>query len=152
MIVIWGETNVANKKKIEKVVRSMARLVTGKGKYDPIAYEVTDLGWLFPKALYEYKVLCLAFKLIKCKNVSVFNDYYVSVSSTYNYPTLRSGTLSTNYPYSDNYGYATFHFKSVQLWNKLDKQITNIGSYHKFKKELKNHLLKKQQSELSILT
>jgi len=82
----------------------------------------------------------------------VFNDYYVSVSSTHNYPTLRSDTLSTNYPYSGNYCYVTFHFKSVQLWNKLNKQITNIGSYDKLKEELKNHLLKKQQSELSSLT
>jgi len=88
-------------------------------------------------------------KLIKCKNVSVYNDYYVTVSNTHNYPTLRSEALTTNYPH--NSGYATFYFKSIQMWNKLDKRTTNISSYNKFKEELKDYLLKKQQSELNIL-
>jgi len=130
MIVIWGETTVGNKNKRLRVLRSMARLVTGKGKYDPIANEMTELGCLFPKTLYEYKVLCFAFKLIKCKNVSVFN--YLSVSSTHNYPTLRSGTLSTNYPYSGNYGYMQLFILKVynsgtNLINKLQISVVIIS-------------------------
>jgi len=53
MIVLWGETMIKNQKKVEKVIRSMARLVTGKMKYNSITKEFSDLEGLYPKLWYS---------------------------------------------------------------------------------------------------
>jgi len=75
----------------------MGRLVTGKRKFDPIADDFTELGWLFSKLLYKYKVLCMTYKIIHCNNVELFSDYYQNVNVTRRYPTSssQSHNLST---------------------------------------------------------
>jgi len=123
----------------------MARLVTGKGKYETITEEVSlDLKWLYPKLLNEYKVLCLTYKLVKCRNIKVFMDYYKRTSDTHSYPATSGNRLSINYPFKGNYGFGTFHYRSISFWNNLPKKIEEIKSYANFKIMLKQNLLKRQ--------
>jgi len=124
---MWGEVTIKNLKKVEKLIRSMARFVTGKGKYDSISEEITKLEWLYPKLLYEFnKVLCLTFKLVKCGNIEAFNDYYKRVSETHGFPTSNANK-SSNYPCKGNYGCGTFHYKSVEYWSMLPQEIESLN-------------------------
>jgi len=153
MIVLWGETTIKNLKKIENAIRSMARFVTGKGKYDSISEEITELEWLYPKLQYEFKVLCLCltFKLVKCGNIEAFNNYYKRVSETHGFPTSNANKLSiSNYQFKGSYGFGTFHYKSIQYWNKLPQEIESLNSYAKFKTQTKISLLERQKEMLKL--
>jgi len=67
---------------------------TGKGKYDSTSEEITELEWSYPKLQYEFKVLCLTFKLVKCGNIEAFNEYYKRVSETHGFLTPNANKLS----------------------------------------------------------
>jgi len=75
---------------IEKIVRSLARCVLQVKKFDPVAELIqSDLKWMFPKQLCEYRTLCILFKLINTNNVPYFRDYFSRLSCV-NYSLRKS--------------------------------------------------------------
>ena len=90
----------------------------------------------------------MAFKLIKENRVEVFSDYYQEVNTVHSYPTSRANKLSTEFQFKGSYGYGTFHYKSIQLWNNLGDQLRNVRNYETFKRDLKLFLINKQKLEI----
>jgi len=65
MCPVGGLTSQKNLNLVEKVIRSLARLVLNKRKFDTIAEEIaTDLKWFFPSDLNQYISLCLMYKIV----------------------------------------------------------------------------------------
>ena len=108
--------------------------------------------YLFPKELCEYNMLCIMFKLEKCLPVEYFKNYFVLRSHTHSYPTSLSvsGNLAHNYIPNTNFGYATFHYRAISLWNKLPNEIRDCSTLSMFKIKLKKYMLNTQKSRLGI--
>ena len=54
MSCVWVYTTSKNLKFVENIMRSLARLIYGKRKYDSISEELNELDWLFPNNLYTF--------------------------------------------------------------------------------------------------
>jgi len=108
MCPVWGLTSQKNLNLVEKVIRSLARLVLNKRKFDTIAEEIaTDLKWFFPSDLNQYTSLCLMYKIVTYK-IDYFNDYFTPNSLIHPYYTrLRTNLHCTGVPRT-NYGTSTF--------------------------------------------
>jgi len=65
MSLVWGAATARTIKPVKKCIKSMARFVLGKRKFDPITDEMTEkLGWLLPEHLYAYRYLLLIKQLL----------------------------------------------------------------------------------------
>ena len=108
MCPVWGLTSQKNLNLVEKVIRSLARLVLNKRKFDTIAGEIaTDLKWFFPSDLNQYTSLCLMYKIVTYK-IDYFSDYFTPNSLIHPYYTrLRTNLHCTGVPRT-NYGTSTF--------------------------------------------
>src|SRR5271156_3711922 len=116
----------------------LARLVLGVKKYDRIACLLTkNLGWFLPAQIYSYKLLCLMYKIIKAPRVEFFSDYFIFNNSILNYCTSNDNNLNMNVIARKNYGFSTFHFKSIVFWNNLPENIKSSTTIQVFKKNLK---------------
>lgn len=143
MASVWGSAKCNQLIIVEKVLRSLARLVLGKRKYDPVAEDIrNDLKWLFPKEMSDYRLLCIMFKLLKSNNVPFFTDYFVKVQDLHHHNTRTAvvGLTSSVNPRT-NYGLTTFNFRGVKLWNNLRNDIKNEECYVTFKAKLKRIML-----------
>lgn len=77
MASVWGSAKCNQLLIVEKVLRSLARLILGKRKYDPIAGDIHNhLKWLLPKEMSDFRLLCIMFKLLKFNDVPYFSDYF----------------------------------------------------------------------------
>jgi len=55
MSLVWGAATVKTIERVNIHIKSMARFVLEKQKFDPITHEMTKkLGWLLPKHLYTF--------------------------------------------------------------------------------------------------
>jgi len=64
MSTLWSSTTNNNLLVMEKIIRCLARFISGKRKYDSVAPVIcNDLKWLFPKELSQYNMMCIMFKL-----------------------------------------------------------------------------------------
>jgi hypothetical protein len=114
----------------EKVLRSLARFVSGRRKYDSVSDVITlEYEWLFPKQLGEYKILCMFYSLTRIYLIDFFKYYFVLNSSTHTYDTSSSTNYHYNYLPRQSVGYSCFHYSSISLWNSLPKLIKDYTSY-----------------------
>jgi hypothetical protein len=129
----------------EKVLRSLARFVSGRRKYDSVSHVITlEYEWLFPKELGEYKILCMFYNLTKIYLIDFFKDYFVLNSATHKYETSSATNYHCTYLPRQSIGYTCFHYSSIRLWNSLPKLLKDSPSLAVFKLELKKLLLSKQ--------
>jgi len=146
MIVIWGTANNSCIKVVEKVVRSLARLVLGVKKFEPIAHDICSrLGWLLPKYLYTYFLLINVYKVVKGQ-LTCFPSYFLPNFALDNYRFRSPNALCRNFFPNTSLGANTFHYEGIKQWNELPFSIKNSISLAAFKSSLKEFLLEKQTS------
>lgn len=58
-------------------------------------------------------------------------------NSVHNYCTLGAKNFNVNFRINNRFGYSTFHFKSIILWNSLRVTLRNINSINTFQNNLK---------------
>jgi hypothetical protein len=143
VISVWGNTYNKYLLIVEKVVRSLARLLTGKRKYDSIAETINmDLQWLFPKQLCDFKMLCIMFKIVNLKNVPYFNDYFSRVDNAHHHMTRNADVnFVCNVIPRTTQAKGCFSYRAVYLWNRLPRDLKSECNYRNFKDRLKNYLL-----------
>jgi len=90
-----------------------------------------------------FKILCSFYKLKNCVNVFYFNEHFCTRNLLHNYNTSSAKDFYVNFTPKGNYGYATFHFKSITYWNSLPIEIKSTNNFNGFKNKLKKHLLEK---------
>jgi len=145
MIVLWGTASKSTIHIMEKVVRSLARLVLGKQKFEKVALEITDtLGWLFPEYLYLYFLLINVYKVVNGE-VDCFNNYFVCNSVAYSYQLRSPELFHLNFFPKSAIGMTTFHYDGIKQWNLLPNSLHSQPSLQCFKFYLKDHLLKLQR-------
>jgi hypothetical protein len=153
MSTLWSSASKSNVNTMEKVIRSLARFISGKQKYDSVAPIIcNDLKWLFPNEIGIFNILCIMYKLSNVVPIEYFKNYFVLRSATHSYSTslCTSGALAFNYVPQTRYGLATFHYRAIELWNNLPSNIKQCTSTYMFKNKLKIHLLDNQKNRLDI--
>ena len=149
MSTLWSSASKSNVNTMEKVIRSLARFISGKQKYDSVAPIIcNDLKWLFPNEIGIFNILCIMYKLSNVVPIEYFKNYFVLRSATHSYSTslCTSGALAFNYVPQTRYGLATFHYRAIELWNNLPSNIKQCTSTYMFKNKLKIHLLDNQKN------
>ena len=145
MAAVWGTACNKDLIIVEKVIRSLGRLVLGKRKYDPIAEEIrTDLKWMFPNELSEFKVLCIMNNIVKDNQVPFFTNYFAKVCDQHvHYTRGASDKLKSTVDPKTNFGLQTFNYRGAKLWNEMSKELRNEPCVKSFKYKLKQELLKR---------
>ena len=88
--------------------------------------------------------MCIFYKLRYGQQIDFFCDHFKLDKDVRRYNTKSSDDYYLSYQPKGNYGYATFHFKTIVLWNALPLHIKESRNFDVFKRELKLHLLNKQ--------
>jgi len=111
-----------------------------------------EIKWLFPKELHVFNTMCIMFKLQKGVPVSCFKDYFVLRSIRHKYPTssAANGYFDCNFNPKTSYGYASFYYKSITVWNDMPMEVRDCATLYMFKKKLKEYLLNQQICRLGI--
>ena len=146
MSCIWGTAKKQVIKRIEKVIRTAARLVMGLRKYDSVRLELsTVLKWLLPIYFYQYSILCYMYQLINYNCAPLYFTEQMKTNNQVQLHQTRSGhQLQVNNP-KTNFGSRMFTYTAFLLWNSIsdtDKQV----SYNTFKKRTRLRLLNEQAS------
>ncbi len=146
MLVVVGATSKKYIKIMDKVLRTLARLILRIKKYDAVAERILhDLKWLFTGELYHYKLLCIIFRICKLNEVPYFYQYFVKNGVNHTYNMRGKGKLLYLYkPRLDN-GKNLLQYNGVKLWNQLPENIRTIEKYANFKKELLNYMISKDK-------
>jgi hypothetical protein len=74
MVIIWGNASESNIRIIDRCIRSSARALLSKSKYDRILSDIYEqLHWLLPADSHIYFSLCLIYKILKRQCIPYFN-------------------------------------------------------------------------------
>ena len=126
--------------KLQRVLNTAARLLTGSHKYDHITPVLMQLHWLPIEQRIVYKIILVTFKAL-----NGLAPQYIADMISYCKPSrcLRSSNASLlNEPtFSVNsYGGRAFSVSSPRLWNKLPSCLRACIDLSEFKSKLKTHL------------
>ena len=127
--------------KLQRVLNTAARLLTGSHKYDHITPVLMQLHWLPIEQRIAYKIILVTFKAL-----NGLAPQYIADMISYYKPSrcLRSSNASLlNEPrFSVNsYGGRAFSVSSPRLWNKLPSSLrSSMLDLSEFKSKLKTHL------------
>jgi len=143
---IWGNTTKGNSKIIEGVIRSAGRFVLKQRKYDEVKENITEkLNWLFPKHLYTYEILKVAYDLFNNCCPDYFKDYL-------NLEDVNVNVMSTrgkDYTYilsENNKPIRILSEKITHEWFTIPEVIRKIKTKGAFNNKLKQYLIEKQKT------
>ena len=128
--------------KLQRVLNSAARLLTGSHRYNHITPILIELHWLPVEQRIIYKIILLTFKALN----GLAPQYIAEMISHYE-PSrcLRSSKANLlNEPRFNvnSYGGRAFYTSSPRLWNKLPVSIRACTDISEFKSKLKTHMFK----------
>ena len=128
--------------KLQRVLNSAARLLTGSHRYNHITPILIQLHWLPVEQRIIYKIILLTFKALN----GLAPQYIAEMISHYE-PSrcLRSSKAHLlNEPRFNvnSYGGRAFYTSSPRLWNKLPVSIRACTDISEFKSKLKTHMFK----------
>ena len=146
MSCLWGTAKKQNLKKVEKIIRTAARLVLGLRKYDSVKLEIsTVLKWLLPAYSYQYSILCYMYQLINYNFAPLyFSEQMVTNNQIHQHQTRSGNLLQVSFP-KTYYGSRIFTHNAFSLWNSMPDTEKHV-SYKAFKKIIKHRLLNEQSS------
>ena len=133
-------TTISNINKIQRVINTLARVVTGTGKRDHITPVLEKLHWLPVQSRITFKVALITYKTLLSKKP----DYLSELLSFQAAPrTLRSSSsyrLHVDVP-KTVFASRAFRFAAPQIWNSLPNYLTDFSlSLDNFKQQLKTYL------------
>jgi len=134
--------------KLQSVLRSAARLVMQKRKFDPITDDIRDrLHWLPVRQRIEFKLGLFVFRCLHGEAPSYLIE---SLSIVADNPSLRShrsatrGDLAVPRTRTVRFGPRSFAVSGPVLWNSLPLELKNSTlSLENFKSKLKTYLFYK---------
>lgn len=129
-------------RKLQRVLNSAARMLTGAHKYDRITPILMQLHWLPVEQRIIYKIILMTFKAL----YGLAPQYIANLISHYEPSrSLRSSKANLlNEPRFNvnSYGGRAFYASSPRLWNKLPTSIRACTDLLEFKSKLKTHMFK----------
>ena len=142
---LYHGTTKVNIAKLQLVQNSLARLVTGKRKYDHIASTIKALHWLPVSYRITYKLCTLVHKTLATSQPSYLSSLLHRHQPTMN---LRSAThhrlvVPDIANFRTKFSRRSFTYSAPTAWNNLPADITDPSlSRDVFAKRLKTHLFK----------
>jgi len=140
-LLAWGSAANNNLKPIIKSFRTAARICLNKSKYDNISDSITtELKWMYPTTLFDYKLLCLMHTLIydQCPEMlkSIVN---LRVRNGRNGVKLQSNNVAKN-----KYGERLLDVLGSQKFNSLTPEIRNDDVYLCYRLKIYDYLMSLQ--------
>ena len=119
--------------KLQKVQNAAARLILGKWRRESATAALHELHWLNVEARITFKILLLAYKVIKgqCNMKLTYKSFNGRPDD---YLLLETPHFKTNY------GKRLFEFNASRLWNALPVQVRSEEDIEKYKKAVKTLL------------
>lgn len=128
--------------KLQRVLNSAARLLSGTHKYDHITPILIQLHWLPIEQRIQFKVLMLTFKCLKGQAPRYLMDMIRHYTPKRNLRSSSKNFLSEPRFNLKTYGGRAFSVVAPRLWNNLPATIRFSENFNEFKTSLKTHLFK----------
>jgi len=140
---VWFNANKGIRCKINNIIRTCARYIMGKSKYDSISSEISnELEWLNCDYRFKFECLKLAYLILNKICPNSFKDY-VSID---NIPSITT-RKSVHYPTGPKSLQQTLAIK----WLKLPIDVRMVNSFPVFKCKVFKHLLGLQKHDILIM-
>ena len=152
-IEIWGNTSKINRKKIERIMIKAAKIVLGRkslGRTDE--WLLREMKWLKIEKMYENQLQNFIYKIMNSENQHYFNYYMKKKNRSIRIKAQNKVGHHDGIMGQSIYSQQSILYQSVQIYNKLPKELTLIKKQHLFKKwvkrfNLNNNIILKQQED-----
>ena len=128
-----------NVAKLQRVQNTLARLVSGRGRWEHVRPVLKDLHWLPITQRVQYKVALITHKVLTTRQPQYLAEIVTAYvpkrelrSSTQNRLAGRSANLKI--------GERAFSCASRSIWNNLPQELREVKSLELFKRRLKTRL------------
>ena len=140
---VYGASTATQRKRLQKLVRFAARVVSGRKKFDHVSDVLTDHGWLHVDSMYSYHSLVLINKMLATSEPQQFADSLVTRQSVHMRATRNSGRFVTPTIRSES-GRRRFLYSAVSEYNDLPPQLRDLNHYA-FKSALRMYLFERER-------
>jgi hypothetical protein len=145
--VVWlmGSKNTTI---IDKVIRSCARFVSCKLKYDSISDEINEYGWLYAKNMVKFELCKMYYKIMNESCPDMFKNYFNGVKETI--CTRSSKYMKPGFNCNKAVGKKAFKYRAQLIWLNLPDNIRNevtTTNFNVFKKTTKDEFLCEQYND-----
>ena len=129
--------------KIQSIINTTARLISGTRKFCHITPVLKDLHWLKIEKRIQYKMILQVHKCLKMESPSYLSSKLSTMSSLPERKRLRSSNTMNIARVKTNtiLGNRRFEVAAPILWNNLPIHLKSITSTTTFSKCLKTHLM-----------
>ena len=138
-IEIWGDTSLTNRKMIDKILIEAAKTVIGTESVGRTnSWLMTKMNWLCVEKSYENAVQNYTYKIINGDDNHYFKIYLTTNRS------IRNEAQNKVRHYGEEMGHSqymqrTYLYRTVNIYNKLPRDITLIKNKTLFKKWVKRY-------------
>jgi hypothetical protein len=133
---VWFKCSKNIENQVNKIIRSAARFVLDKRKFDSISTDIVrELGWLDCKFKCKFEVLKIAYKLLNNFCPEYFHNYLLLSN-----PTVRT-TRANKYYHAQSdgsslYGSNSFKYFASNCWCNMPDLLKCDVSFNVFKKNI----------------
>ena len=133
-------TSASNLNKIQRVINTLARVVTGTGRREHITPVLKRLHWLPVRSRITFKVALMAYKTLTTKKPDYLSELLTFQSAPRTLRSSSSFRLHVDVPKTAFAGRA-FRYAAPLIWNGLPNYLTDLSmSLDNFKGQLKTYL------------
>ncbi len=130
-------------KRLQHVMNSAARLITGTKKAEHITPVLIDLHWLPVEKRIEFKLLCLAYKALHGLAPRYLSDLLTPYVPVRALRSMDQDLVSIPQTRTKKFGQRTFAYVASKLYNELPLSIRQAPSFNSFKTDLKTTLFRR---------
>jgi hypothetical protein len=142
--LLYGSSGLITRK-LQAVINSAARLITGVGRFDHITPALRDvLHWLPVEQRVQYKIALLTFKCLHGCAPQYLSEHCITLhdqGGRYQLRAATRGDLVLPRTRTRLFGPRSFHSSAPTVWNSLPADTRDLSlTLEQFKKRLKTHL------------
>ena len=143
---VWSNTS-KDVKKLQAVQNFPCRIVTHTRKFDHVTPALCELNWLSVEQLLLYRDTVMAYKCFNDLAPNYLVNKFTKRSDIHNCPTRNHHLLDIPFCRTSS-GQRTFYSRAVKIWNDLNDDLKKTTTLSKFKRKLKEQLLRKSYRTL----
>lgn len=143
-LAVYGASNITQRKRLQKVIRFAARVVSGRRKYDHVSDVIDTRGWLHAESLYIYHSLTLLNKMLATSEPLQIAAGLATRESVHGLDT-RNRTMLVTPAISTESGRSRFTYFAASEYNRLPPALHNL-SQGAFKSKLRKHLRERERA------
>jgi hypothetical protein len=143
--VVFAGLPMCDIRRLQSILNSSVRLVTGARKYDHVRSLLCDHHWLPIAERIEYKLCTLVFRCLQGNAPRYVADHVILMSSVGRRRGLRSvDTLTLVVPRTHlSFGDRAFSVAGPRAWNSLPLHVRSAQSMYTCRKLLKTYLFQR---------